>query len=341
MNQARVSPFWLFNLSKILVTWIGISTLLIAPSPAQVFEPGPSTSSEFDTVINLPGDEAIITGAVRESIGGIPGQTVQLNVEAGGFVGSSFDALSGSEVNISDGTVDSGFEAFSGSEVNVSGGTHGGGFSALSGSVLNISGGSIDGGVGAASGSEVNISGGTFDTLSNLRSGSEVNISGGSFGRRFSAEGSDVQLIGGDFRLNGISFTDSTITLAEGDSFSGTLADGSAFIFSNAAQSLDSLTNVTLTESTLPATNLNPITVSSASGVGLSSLRAGQTLTLQAGGSLRENFEAVGATLNLEGGFLRRSSEFSESVLNITGGNTGDFVEAYFSEVNILSLIHI
>ena len=90
MNQARVSPFWLFNLSKSLVTWIGISALLIAPSPApaQVFEPGPSTSSEFDTVINLPGDEAIITGAVRESIGGIPGQTVQLNVEAGGFVGN-------------------------------------------------------------------------------------------------------------------------------------------------------------------------------------------------------------------------------------------------------------
>ena len=45
--------------------------------------------------------------------------------------------------------------------------------------------------------------------------------------------GSIVKLFGGEFRLNGDAFTGQTITLAEDDVVTGTLADGSSFIFAS------------------------------------------------------------------------------------------------------------
>ena len=62
---------------------------------AQVFDSGPSDPSLFDTVINLPPAPDI---GSRQSIGG-DGLFTQLNIGVGGFVGSFFDANSGSEVN--------------------------------------------------------------------------------------------------------------------------------------------------------------------------------------------------------------------------------------------------
>jgi len=60
---------------------------------SQVFDPGPSDPALFTTVINLPPDPDI---GGSESISG----STQLNVSDGGSVGSSFNANSGSEVNI-------------------------------------------------------------------------------------------------------------------------------------------------------------------------------------------------------------------------------------------------
>ena len=108
---------------------------------AQVNGLGPSPASEFDVVLNLPGDEALLIGEFGEFIGGEPGQTIQLNLNEGGFIGEFFTANSGSEINISGGAVGSFFLARSGSEVNISGGTVGSFFDVSSGSVVNISGG--------------------------------------------------------------------------------------------------------------------------------------------------------------------------------------------------------
>ena len=97
-------------------------TLLLLAIPtfaeAQVNGPGPSDSALFDIVINLPPAPNI---GSDESIGGIFGQTTQVNVMDGGSVGLFFDAESGSEVNISGGSVGSSFNAEFGSEVNISG----------------------------------------------------------------------------------------------------------------------------------------------------------------------------------------------------------------------------
>ena len=141
MSQVlRVS---LLPLVGYLVTCIGILVLLISPALAQVNGLGPSPSSSFDTVLNLPGDEASLNGVILQGIlGGVTGQTIQLNVSDGGEVGSRFAAFPGLEVNVSGGTVDD-IEVNFGAVVNMSGGTVGDEFSARPGSVVNFSGGSI------------------------------------------------------------------------------------------------------------------------------------------------------------------------------------------------------
>ena len=181
-------------------------------------------------------------------------------------------------------------------------------------------------GVEASPGSVVNITGGTVDigvqvALSqiglNASSGSEVNISGGSFGRDFVAyPGSDVELIGGEFRLNGAPFSDSSITLNEGDVFSGTLSDGSVFIFSDPVMESggDALSGVQLTSAILPTLDLSPVVVSTSNPSHLSGLRPGQTLTLQEAGELGGSFEVVNATLNVEGGNLGCDAEATNSL---------------------------
>ena len=183
MNKAFTRS--VLPLLSCLVIWASVWALLPSRALGQVNGSGPSPSSDFDIVLNLPGDEAIITGADNESIGGTPGQTTQLNVHTGGVIGRGFVVSSGSELNIIGGNVGS-FSAESGSVVNVSGGTvH---FSANSGSVVNISGGTIVGPYFANSGSLLNISGGEFDDLGNYagtglfaEAGSGVNIFGSGF----------------------------------------------------------------------------------------------------------------------------------------------------------------
>ena len=183
MNQAlSISILSFFN-------WVCIPALLVSPALAQVNGPGPSPSSLFDTVLNLPGDEAVVTGADFESIGSFE-QTTQLNVSDGGAVGFLFFADNG-EVNISGGTVGDIFTSLSNSEVNISGGTVGDFFDAGIGSVVNISGGTVGNFFTANSGSEVNISGGTVGNDFFAIFGSEVNI----FGSEFFIDGVELETL--------------------------------------------------------------------------------------------------------------------------------------------------
>jgi hypothetical protein len=221
---------------------------------------------------------------------------------------------------------------------------------------VNISGGTIGYRLEARSGSEVNINGGAIGDSFIAGSGSEVNISGGSFHRHFFAgSGSDVELMGGEFRLNGADFSDSTISLATGDVFTGTLADGSAFIFAVKEFTTGTFEDVTLTSAPLPQPDLNPIVINSPVVSGPSGLRAGQSLTLQEGGSVSDNFAVVDATLNVEGGSVGDETTVYNSevnirdgivgalffggqgsVVNVSGGTVGRFFDAKSgSEVNI------
>lgn len=317
MNQGlRVFPL---SLVACLTFWLGISALLVSPALAQVNGPGPSPSNLFDTVLSLPGDEAVITGVNYESIGGVVGQTTQLNVDDDGAAGRNFDVLAGGELNISGGFVPSGLIAHDGSEVNISGGSVGTIFRARDGSVVNISGGFV---------------GYSFQA----NDGSEVNISGGMWGKSFHAfEGSDVELVGGEFKLNGEAFTDSTISVGVDDVFTGTLADGSPFIFANYGIG-DELNSVSLTSPALPLpeASLIPMIVTTPLNSGPRGLREGQSLTLQAGGQLYNDFQVVGATLNVDGGEVGSNLEVAGSgSVNISGGSVVSLIAYEGSEVNI------
>ena len=309
------------------------SALPTSPATAQVSNPAPSDPSLFDNVINVPTDPDIDS---FQSVGG-DGFTTQLNLFDGGTIGSFFDADSGSEVNINGGLVESFLDANSGSVVNIFGGTLSA-VDANAGSAVNISGGSLLS-LNADTGSAVNVTGGDLGAFVEAEAGSAVNISGGSVGNFVANPGSAVELIGGEFRLNGTAFSAPTITLSPDDVFTGTLSDGSTFIFSNTRSSFvsggDALSDVELTSATLPTLDLAPVVVSAANPIRPSGLRAGQTLTLQNGGDLGPRFNANDATLNIEGGSIGAGSSVTGSLVNISGGSIGEDFNAFDSVVNI------
>ena len=189
---------------------------------------------------------------------------------------------------------------------------------AEAGSVASIRGGYFGSGTRLESDSEVTITGGNFGTSFAAVAGSEVTIAGGVFGRNVNFSPNAVELIGGEFVLNGAAYTDSTISLNEGDTFTGVLQDGSAFIFSKTL--LDSLEDVTLTTTSIPAPTINDFVVDSADPVGVfSSLRNGQTIRVLEGGSLPNTFENVGGAIEVAGGSLGRVASLGGSI-ELSGG---------------------
>jgi hypothetical protein len=254
-------------LCSFLTVCIGMLALLDSPTLGQVNGPGPSPSSSFDTVINLPGDEPPIDENSSVSVGGVPGQTTQINISDGTVIDRRFIANAGAEVNIGGGSVSTAFVANSGSEINLSGGTVMNRFQepffADSGSVVNISGGAVTTRFTASGSSVVNISGGTFGDLFGIRAdsvvnitggtfgdlidaftGSEVNISGGIFDDIFAASsGSEVNFSGSEFFLDDVALTGllpgQSVTITDRDvTLSGLLADGEQFSFDlNAVES--------------------------------------------------------------------------------------------------------
>ena len=123
----------------------------------------------------------------------------------------------------------------------------------------------------------------------------------------------------------------SPFTLGFRDVFTGTLEDGSSFIFSTV--NFDSLTGVNLIETSTPIVSKTPQTIDTASA--LRSARAGETLTVQLGGALGDNFTAVGATLNVESGSVGSGAEVANSEVNISGGTVGNNFGAFDGTVNI------
>lgn len=283
-----------------------------------------------DAALNIEG------GAVGRGLE-VYGGTISMT---GGTVGSdsggsAFLTYSGSVVNISGGTIVGRIQAYLGSEVNIDGGTVNTGITASSGSVLNISGGTVGDSSRASSGSVVSISGGSVGSAFRAEAGSRVTLSGGTVSFDFNAfSGSQVELIGGEFELNGVSFVQSSISLTPGDVFTGTLADGSPFLFSDLAS--DNLVDVVLTAAVLPELDTSPIVVDGSGSAAPAGLRPGQSLTLRNQGVLKDDFAVVDATLDVEGGVVGEDIEIVRSVLNMSGG-TADGRMSVFNDsvVNI------
>ena len=278
----------------ILIRHSPISSAAIFIAPLFLIVANATAQTLPSGVINVPGTFPAIGD--DESIG----SDTTLNVLPGGSVGRSFDA--GAE----DGT-----------STNV---------------VVNITGGTVDRFFVARSGSQINISGGIIDDFFFTFSNSEVNLSGGSVGTRFRMGSEAVgNIYGNEFRLNGAPILNSIIDLERPDIFTGTLEDGSPFIFSRDAR--DSLRGVNLVSAPVP--KIADMHFSVDSELDLAGLRAGQTLTLLDEGALKnKNFAVVGATLNVTGGTVERlESAYSE--INITGGTVGNFDFDRFDEFSM------
>lgn len=301
------------------------------------------------------GDNFTAVEATLNIQGGTVGESLEVVDSSvaisGGTVGSHFHAYSGSNinmtggrladlqttkassVNISGGIIEFGIESTTDSEVTITGGTNFGGIRA-EGSVINISGGTTRLSSIAFAGSEINISGGTLSALVADSADSVVRLSGGTVGRQFIAtEGSQIEISGGEFKLNGNPYTSNTISLADGDDFTGTLADGSVFIMSDLAG--DAFNNASLISTPLPDLETSPIIVDSSNRFGPAGLRPGQSLVLRNRGILPENFAVVDATLDMQGGLIRDGMEIVRSKVDLNGGLIGSFAAYAGSEVNV------
>ncbi|MEM1445101.1 MAG: hypothetical protein AAGF84_03540 [Planctomycetota bacterium] len=288
-----------------------------------------SDPTGFQTVINIPEDQAVLSGTL--------GANTQVNLSEGGRLGNyRLGDPDRTTVN---------------AEFNMSGGSAGIFQRVWPGVTANISGGTVGAFFGVAGGATVNFSGGDVDRNLVAVTNAIINVSGGKFGPRFQAlPGSDVELIGGDFQLDGLDIDANgggQINFAEGSTrvFTGTFADGSAFIFSGLAD--DYLWQVGLTETPLPPIDTTLRVVNSET-VPPASLRRGQSLLLREGGALPDRFAAVDAMIQIEGGEWGVYGEvadtditmaggeirsfldlFNESTLKVTGGRVGSALDVY------------
>lgn len=196
--------------------------MLISSTFAQIFGPGPSPSSDFSSVFNLPG--ALLPETTFAD--GSPGfqlnsnQVQQVNVNDGTHIKETIQIAVG-ELNITGGCL--GRFNVSGGEVNMSGGT----VTRLSSvnrwvspypsSVWNLSGGTVADESGVSRNCIWNISGGTTgDGCFASGSNCVVNISGGSVGDGFRVRGSASMNISGGVVGNGLEINGSELNISGG-----------------------------------------------------------------------------------------------------------------------------
>lgn len=302
------------------------------------------------------------TGGVLNVTGGQFGDRLLINGEAnldGGTFGLETQLVNG-VLNISDGEFGTPFNPGIVSEqaALVIGQTHTAG-SGSAGGTVNISGGVFHaagfsgpsvlinpaGDPGGASPLAVTITGGDFDNLFSVLGTTrhfvftpqtmtgqfedlptevaDVTISGGTFGADFNAGvGSNVELLGGDFKIGGVAFAGGRVDSVPSGLVTGVLADGSPFIFSPVGPLDDRVRDVRLTEVALPAADLSPIVVDSLVGAPRG-LRPGQQLTLLEGGRLERHFAVLGAQLTVNGGEIGRGLEIAAGgQVTISGGRS-------------------
>jgi len=271
-------------------------------------------------------------GLLNDNFGAGWGSTVQINA---GQVGRNFEAVR-AQVTIAGGTIGNGFDAFASSVVNISGGTVGNGFDAFEGSTVTISGGSVGDDFNASGGSVVNISGGTVGDSFDAISGSTVSISGGAVGDRFIASGGSVVTIsGGDFRLDGVPVrgletvgNTLAFNLPSGSLLSGTLADGTPFAFSS--QDSDFFTDGTLTLEAATSPPVGPAVIMLPADPAPLGVHSGQTLVVEEGGLLGENFNAGwGSTVQINAGQVGNNFEAVGAHVTVSGGTVGAGFDAF------------
>lgn len=319
-----------------------LSALALCTAPAALAQSDPGL---FSTVINIDSPANSPTGASTVVTDG-----TQVNLFDGGTIFGQLLALSTdpdqapTEVNVYGGTLGV-FQADTGSMVNVLGGQVNtlrpnfarsvliaGGtiskFQVSNNSVVQITGGQFRRDIGLGnpfeqftvdSGSRVGIEGGSFAVPLIFESGTTLTLSGGVLGEGVNVDdGVDATLIGNEFYLNGTLIDPATTSgswLTRGDVLSGTLADGTVFVW----RSTQLPSDTALVAAALGPADLTPMVIDN--GVAPpAGLRPGQSLTLRDGGTIGDSLSASNATVTIEGGQVGRDLRVSQSQLTISGG---------------------
>lgn len=336
--------------------WLGIVACLAMSASAQVFGPGPSISGFFDTVIDVPNPMPPPPGIlVSGTVGGVMGQTTQVNIAMGGSASNNFTADFGAEVNLSGGTVGDNFvvqngstanisgtadvsinfEVGSGGEANVSGGTIGPILRVLDGGTLNVSGTGVVDFTTIRDGGVVHVSGGSVGDGTRVETGAVLNISGGTVGNDVVAfAGSQVNISGGFVFNRFTSFADSVVEISGGNlgqflDIEGTVNVTGGAVDSAADVESGGVLNVSrgAVGNALEAMDFSSVIVTGGSA-GISTTARSFSFFDISGGTIGEGFVGeIASVANISGGSIGDDFE-SDGVVNITGGEFLGSIEA-------------
>ncbi|MFG0256784.1 MAG: hypothetical protein ACF8GE_02665 [Phycisphaerales bacterium JB043] len=264
----------------------------------------------------------------------------------GGVIEGRAEFGDGSIVHMSGGTFKDGSRFEDQGVLNMSGGEFAGGVGFVDGGVLNLTGGRLHR-LGMRYGGRVLMSGGDIGDSSNFGWQSQISMlggslgdeftlgsdsfmlqSGGSVGRAFSVdETSTLILRGNEFRLDGEVVYSLEGGMPEGSIFTGTLEDGTVFIYNTEVG--DSLPGgtVLLEHVDLPETGTRS---SGADFSGARGARPGATVEVRNNERFGDNYASVDATVRVTAGEIGNRLELLNSTLTISGGGSvGDELNAY------------
>ncbi len=355
--SAGAGDFFSTQTAKLTLAAIPAAGPSVINSPADPTPPGLRAGQTLNLAAgaNL-GDNFAAVGATLNIDGGTVGRGLEIEntsvTMTGGSVGSDFRVFAGSNVHISGGSIGNSFTPRSGSHVTIdggvigdnaaaqsssrmtiNGGVIGGNFDVFSGSTVNINGGSIGDFFDANRSSTVNINGGVLGNSIDIQDGATVNIKGGRFGQDFDAfGGSFVIFTGGEFLMDGqpiagLSGPGDRVAVPGLSTLTGTLEDGSAFVFSSLAEDDFDPGTVFLQLGTVPA--ITPGTIGSPGSPVPNGVRAGERLVLSAGADVGDHFAAVGGELHIIGGTAGFGLEVVDTQMAISSGSVGDGLKIY------------
>jgi hypothetical protein len=259
-----------------------------------------------------------------------------LTLREGAVGPANFSALPGSAISIVGGAMGQGFEA-AGASVTISSGSLGELSTIYRGTTLQLTGGYIGSNFETASESRLEVRGGLVGSGFVAHPASEVILSGGKIAGDFKSEaGSSFTIAGGEFRINGTPITEmstpgaqSQIDLPPSSIVSGTLSDGTPFVFGGNQYFAPG--TLTLKTADVPR-NTNAI-VRLPNDPAPSGLRTGQTLFIAEGGNVGNYFIAGwDSVVRMSGGHVGFGFQAVGSLVNVTGGEL-DAVEALFGSV--------
>ena len=309
-----------------------------------VVQPGVFMASVNPPPLGLrAGQTLIVDATLARDYNAAPGSTVE--VRSDGIVGDNFEAV-GATVNVMGGSAGNNFDAGASAVVNIVGGSTGISFDAYAGSTINVVNGTVGPLFRARAGSVVNLRGGVVGDSFEAFSASAVNISGGVFENEFHSDaGSTVVIQGRDFRLDGVPIAGLDgigntlpVNIPAGSQLTGTLSDGTPFAFSNQDSEIsnggDAFANGTLTLQAVAIPAIGPAEITRPPDAAVTFLRHDQTLTLLAGATVGDNFNAGwGSRVNVSGGAIGRNFEAAGAEVNVSAGSISSGFDAYTGSV--------